>query len=1424
MNFKKIKKDYLGLFFLMITSIHFAMGQSQTEKNTGKFALFSVTEDKDLNLGKEFNDKNSLILKMNGKKVREILNQNYKVLLLDIPLPNNNSITLDLREVSIKSDNYVVRTPSGRVGVKDKGKHFRGRIQGAPNSMVAVSIFRNDFYAIFSNGNGDFNLGKIENSDENYIIYNSRILPQPDGDGCSTPDTRVTNNNKTNIPTDIHKMNSCRKVKLYWEADNELYLNKGTVANTENYLTAVFNQVATLYLNEGINLELSEIFVWDTADPYDGTSSSTALNDFRDRWNLLGDNFNGDLAHLVALDPGGNGGRAYYSTLCGNRTNSYGYSDIASSYSNVPTYSWTVYVIAHEIGHNLDSPHTHACSWNGNNTAIDDCGSEYFVTNNEDDDGDGSTDELDEASSYPSCFDNVNNIIPSGGGTIMSYCHLISGVGIDFNTGFHSQVQSLMLDNIDNSACLDLAAGCSACTDGVQNGAETGIDCGGPDCPACPTCSDGIQNGDETDVDCGGTNCPSCIVPYPYCETFEDGGNNPWTQSITDDFDWTINSGSTVSASTGPSSAYSGEYYIYTESSSPVLAGNVAEIYSPIVDIPAQETPQINFRYHMWDDNNLNDGSLELLISENGGTFSSLWQLVGNQGNAWQEAAIDISTYAGSQVQLMFRVTVTNEDFSFENDWALDDVCIMQYCPPPTIDISGDTQNCGNDDIILTATSGFSSYEWSTGAMTENIVVNFAGTYTVTVTDANGCSATDSHIIIAGNSPLCDQIACIGSLCSGTITFPSGEGNPNASTSFPAINYDCLTVNPDPVWVALEIDKSGYLSIDISNSLNADIDWIVWGPFASASDITSDCTSSTMAFSSPIVCDYTTDGAGTMEVGNVLEGELYVVLITSWSTNGVTDVMLSAGTNHTACDLCSDGIQNGDETGVDCGGSTCAPCNTCPAPSANIYVDHSATGNNDGSSWTNAYTDLQDALSVGAGKTIHVAKGTYKPTSGTLRGATFDLPENAELLGGYPNGGGLRNAASNATVLSGEIDGVNGPEGNSYHVVRVKDKNCVLIDGFTIKHGGALDESTFGRARGGGLYVTNSTLDISNTKIRWNEAIYGGGLFASISSTINILDSDFQNNTADYGSAIYHSNQTHLLLRRIKVLNNNSLVRCAIEVNNSLSTRMENCLVANNQSKNANGIALIATNRDQTFEMFNCTVLGESLDKYLFTFQIGYNDQLDVFFNNSIIAHQNLAFAKNVKAFNNGAYNFIHKSCYFQGTSVIGTNINTMLSSVAGDLLLNADYSVNECSPVVDAGDNSLVEGSYDIEKNLRITNIVDLGAFESQTNCGTTRESAWSHTSTALSENTKARKENEVNIYPNPTKNSLNIDWNRVQESEVMISIIGLDGKLIQTYSENPDNGRHIKSIDLSNLLQGIYFIEIITQGEHTVKKFEKL
>lgn len=64
---------------------------------------------------------------------------------------------------------------------------------------------------------------------------------------------------------------------------------------------------------------------------------------------------------------------------------------------------------------------------------------------------------------------------------------------------------------IDNVSLTEVVP---TCDDGIQNGDETGVDCGGS-CPnTCPpTCTDGIMNGNETGVDCGGPDCDPCPTP-----------------------------------------------------------------------------------------------------------------------------------------------------------------------------------------------------------------------------------------------------------------------------------------------------------------------------------------------------------------------------------------------------------------------------------------------------------------------------------------------------------------------------------------------------------------------------------------------------------------------------------------------------------------------------------------------------------------------------------------------------------------------------------------------------------------------------------------------------------------------------------------------------------------------------------------------
>ncbi len=456
-----------------------------------------------------------------------------------------------------------------------------------------------------------------------------------------------------------------------------------------------------------------------------------------------------------------------------------------------------------------------------------------------------------------------------------------------------------------------------------------------------------------------------------------------------------------------------------------------------------------------------------------------------------------------------------------------------------------------------------------------------------------------------------------------------------------------------------------------------------------------------------------------------------------------------------------------------------------------VYVDENAQGSNNGSSWADAFTDLQDALALGNGKTIYLAEGTYLPIQNGSRSTSFDIPSGTTILGGFPTGGGARDPKQHITILSGNIDNIPDYGGNSFHVVTLKNVNDVQLDGFSIKEGNANDPTSFARARGGGVYMKNSTAVFNNVDIRWNKAIYGGGLFATEFSDITITNALLKNNTAsENGSAIYYSQGSSLEMTHSKITNNNALNRCAIEANNASSTEIRNSLIAANPSTNANAISFIATTRNQTGNIINSTIIGDANDKNLITLQVGNNDQLDLNINNSIVAHKFPSFSKNIVSYNYGTLNFNHSHCYFQGSSVIGTGNNNLFSDIDGDLMLNADYTVNECSPVVDAGDSSCSLDETDLLGDHRYRSLsIDMGAYEATMLCTLPREAQ------------KRQEKFNITLFPNPTKNQIQIKLENFS-SDYTFMVFDALGRKINSYDNN--NTR----INTSNWQKGIYFM----------------
>ncbi|KPL23605.1 MAG: hypothetical protein AMJ75_05755 [Phycisphaerae bacterium SM1_79] len=242
-----------------------------------------------------------------------------------------------------------------------------------------------------------------------------------------------------------------------------------------------------------------------------------------------------------------------------------------------------------------------------------------------------------------------------------------------------------------------------------------------------------------------------------------------------------------------------------------------------------------------------------------------------------------------------------------------------------------------------------------------------------------------------------------------------------------------------------------------------------------------------------------------------------------------------------------------------------------PASGKVIYVDGDANGLNNGSSWSDAYNYLQDALADANTSAkpveIHVAEGIYTPDSNSAvpngsgdRTATFQLINGVTIKGGYA---GFGEADPNAhdieayeTILSGDLSGndveVDDPcdlpteptrAENSFHVVTGNDTDSnAVLDGFTITGGNANGSWQYHQDEGGGIHNYRGSPRIDNCTISANSASEdGGGIYNTMLSNSVLTNCIFNGNSAHWGGGMRNQDGSKPTLTNCEFIGNKAV-------------------------------------------------------------------------------------------------------------------------------------------------------------------------------------------------------------------------------------------------------------------------------------------
>lgn len=496
------------------------------------------------------------------------------------------------------------------------------------------------------------------------------------------------------------------------------------------------------------------------------------------------------------------------------------------------------------------------------------------------------------------------------------------------------------------------------------------------------------------------------------------------------------------------------------------------------------------------------------------------------------------------------------------------------------------------------------------------------------------------------------------------------------------------------------------------------------------------------------------------------------------------------------------------------------------------YVKISAHGSNDGTSWANAYPDLQSAINVAiAGDEIWVAGGIYFPTTThgdtTAINKTFYINKGIKLFGGFEGNAGsegqfeVRDIVAHRTILSGDLGVTDTLADNALNVIWLDHVGFdMVLDGFTIQDG-------FGNS-GCGMYndgseTGSSSPTIANCFFTNNKSVNAGGAVLNIGSNgetapvfFNCL---FTNNTASGGGAVANlanpnGNSSPVFINcQFKGNSGPTAGGGAIEniavSGGTSSPQFFNCLFSGNLSLLSGAVHSFVSGASVSNPyLVNCTFSGNKGGAFS-TSAIGGSVANPVI-KNSIFWNNSGGGGITQNGGNTTVTYSLVPFGVFPGEGNIGLDpqfVNTPDFNTAPTL--EGDLHLTEGSIAINAGDNAALNPNItiDLDGLPRINpenggpGVVDMGAYEFPMSVG-------------LSE---VQHLHEWNIFPNPASTKMNINISSTPSSG-WLRVFDIHGRLVLQHMIEANSANY--PIEIEHLTSGTYMVQLIINGSMSTKK----